>query len=157
MNTDRVFGIAAALLSLLFLAIAVPGISGDWQSGADARYFTIGPRFFPYIAGTLTLVFAILIAIHPSGGNKIKALTNPVARRNVILSLALSVGYVALLDIFGFILATAVALVAFFLTFGERRWFLIGSIAIGVPVATEYAFLKAFMLELPSGLLELAF
>lgn len=157
MKTDRIFGIAASILSLLFLTIAVPGISGDWQSGADARYFTVGPRFFPYIAGSLTLVFGILIALSPPGQNKINAIKDPKARNNVLLALGLAFGYVALLEVLGFTPATVLALTAFFLSFDERRWYLIVPIAVGVPLVTKYAFMKAFMLELPPGLLELPF
>lgn len=151
-KTDRYFGIGAAILSLLFLTVAVPSISGDWQSGAEARYFTVGPRLFPYIAGTLTLIFGLLIALKPEGNNKFIAVSDPEKRNNFLRALGISVAYVALLDVLGFVIATILALIVFFLSFGEYRWGLILPIAIGVPVLTKLFFLKVFIMELPTGI-----
>lgn len=152
MKLDRYFGIGAAILSLLFLTLAVPSITGDWQQGNDARYYTVGPRFFPYIAGSLTLIFGLLIAVRPEGGGSFASLLDRDKRRNFLYAFGISIAYVALLDVIGFVIATIVSLVAFFLCFGERRWGWIVAIAIGVPILTKLFFLKGFMLELPTGI-----
>jgi putative tricarboxylic transport membrane protein len=150
-RADRIFGLASALLALLFV-IAVPGISGDW--GQEADYYTVGPRFFPYVAGSLLLVFAILIAVVPDGGSRIATLRAPGVARNVAAAMAIAIAYVALLDILGFTIATVLALIAFCLSFGERRWYVVLPLALIVAVATQQAFLELFMLELPAGRLD---
>jgi putative tricarboxylic transport membrane protein len=151
-RADRIFGLVSALLALLFVTIAVPGISGDW--GQDADYYTVGPRFFPYVAGSLLLVFAILIAVVPDGGSRIATLRAPGVARNVAAAMAIAIAYVALLDILGFTIATVLALIAFCLSFGERRWYVVLPLALIVAVATQQAFLELFMLELPAGRLD---
>jgi len=151
-RADRIFGLASALLALLFVTIAVPGISGDW--GQEADYYTVGPRFFPYVAGSLLLVFAILIAVVPDGGSRIATLRAPGVARNVAAAMAIAIAYVALLDILGFTIAIVLALIAFCVSFGERRWYVVLPLALIVAVATQQAFLELFMLELPAGRLD---
>jgi putative tricarboxylic transport membrane protein len=154
-GADRIFGLASALLAVLFVTIAVPGISGDW--GQDADYYVVGPRFFPYVAGSLTLIFAIMIALVPDGGNRIATLRAPGVARNVAAAMAIAIAYVALLDFLGFTVATVLALIAFCLTFGERRWYVLLPLALIVAIATQQAFGELFMLELPAGRLGLSF
>lgn len=155
--TDRAFGILAGILSLLFILVAVPSISGDWQSGADARYFTVGPRLFPYIAGALTLLFALLLIVKPSARDNGRELREPSARNNVLLAIGIALGYVALLDTLGFTLTSVLALAAFLIGFGNRTWWLIVPIAVALPVAVRFMFLKGFSLELPLGTLGMPF
>lgn len=154
MNVDRIFGAAVGVLALLFLILAVPTIPDDWQHTAGT-YYTVGPRFFPYVAGTLCLLLGLGVIVRPEGHNKVSGLRDRKARWRVIASLVLTAGYMALLDIIGFTLSTVVALVLFFTVFGERRWFVILPMAIGVAVVTKFVFLRFFMLELPAGLFDL--
>lgn len=157
MMTDRAFGIVAAILSFLFLAVAVPSITGDWQRGADARYFTVGPRFFPYIAGSLTLLFAVLLAIYPSNKGSNGALHDRAARNNVLLAMAITLAYVILLGVLGFTLTSVLALATFLIGYGERRWYFVAPIAVLMPVAIRYMFFRGFALELPLGYLGIPF
>ena len=154
-RADRIFGLVSALLALLFVTIAVPGISGDW--GQDADYYTVGPRFFPYVAGSLLLFFALLIAFVPDGGSQVTSLRAPGVARNVAAAMAIAIAYVALLDTLGFTIATVLALVAFCLSFGERRWYVVLPLALIVAIATQQAFHELFMLELPPGQLGWSF
>lgn len=150
-RADRVFGLVSALLATLFVTLAVPGISGDWQTGDEARYFTVGPRFFPYVAGGLMLLFSVLIALAPDGGSRIASLRAPGVARNVGTAMAIAIGYVALLDVLGFTLASILALTVFCLAFGERRWYVVLPLALIVAFATRVAFQELFLLELPTG------
>lgn len=154
MNVDRIFGASVCILALLFLTLAVPSIPDDWQHSAEA-YYSVGPRFFPYIAGALCLLLGIGVIVHPEGHNKLSGLRDRKARGRVLASLGLMLGYVAILDIAGFTLSTIVTLVLFFTVFGERRWYVIVPMAVGVAVVTKFTFLKFFMLELPAGLFDL--
>jgi putative tricarboxylic transport membrane protein len=154
MNVDRIFGAAVCILALLFLTLAVPSIPNDWQHNADA-YYSVGPRLFPYIAGTLCLLLGLGVIIHPEGHNKLSGLRDRKARGRVAASFALTLAYMALLDVVGFTLSTIIALVLFFTVFGERRWYVIVPMAVGVAVITKFVFLKFFLLELPTGLFDL--
>lgn len=155
MKTDQIFGVASAVLALLFVVILVPSITGDWQQGEEARYFTVGPRLFPYIAGGLTLIFAVLIAVRPDGQNRFAAFSDPLVRRNVIFAIVLAAAYVALLETLGFILSSVLTLIAFFIGFGERRWYMVLPIAVAVPVVVLVIFAKFFKVTLPTGFLAL--
>lgn len=154
MNVDRIFGASVCILALLFLILAVPSIPDDWQHTAGT-YYSVGPRMFPYIAGTLCLLLGIGVILHPEGGNKLSGLRDRKAKWRVLASLGLTLGYVAILDLAGFTLSTIAALVLFFTVFGERRWFVVLPMAVGVAVITKFVFLKFFLLELPAGLFDL--
>lgn len=157
MITDRIFGAVSAALALLFVLFAVPSITGDWQQGEQARYFTVGPRLFPYIAGFLVAVFAILIALRPDGDNRIATLRDPEAVRNVAVSIGLAVLYVILLDPLGYIVATMLALLGFFVGYRERRLRLVLPITVIVPLAVATMFSEFFRVTLPPGIFALPF
>ena len=154
MTVDRIFGACVCVLALLFLTLAVPSISDDWKSAAGTEYFVVGPHLFPNIAGGLCLVMGLLIVLHPRDSHKLARLRDAKVRRNVLLTVALSLGYAALLNILGFTLTTVLALSVFFVVFGEHRWFVVAPMAVVVPVVTKLVFLRFFMLELPPGLFE---
>ncbi len=157
MKTDRIFGCASALLGLLFVFLAVPSITGDWQQGEQARYFTVGPRLFPYISGILVTIFAVLIVFKPDGGNKIADLLQPGAAKWAVFAIALAFVYVVLLEPLGFVIASVLALFTFFIGFGERRWTLIVPIALLVPMAVSAMFAGFFKVALPPGLFAISF
>lgn len=157
MRTDRIFGLTVAGLSLLFITVAVPGIVVEWETGAGAGYYTVSPRLFPLVAGALCLVFGLLIALKPDGRNLLGVLKHAPARRYVGLTIGIATGYAIALGLLGFVLSSVLALIAFFIGFGERRWFLIAVLAVGVPLIIEYAFARLFLLELPAGRLGLPF
>jgi len=150
-RTDRAFGAVSALLAILFLVFAVPSISDEWRTGAEAHYFTVGPRLFPYVAGSLVLLCALLIALRPEGGNQLGAFRDRVARRNVLAGLGVAIGYVALLVPAGFTVSSLLAITAFCLIFGERRWYVVLPLAAVVAFGTPWVFLEFFYLELPAG------
>ena len=149
MKVDRLFGAGVCVLALLFLVFAVPTIPDDWQKTAGNEYFVVGPELFPYIAGSICLLMGALIVLRPIDNHKLGRLADAGARRRVLLALVLSFGYAGLLDLFGFTLTSIVALAAFFIIFGERRWTIVVPMAVLVPVVTKQVFLRFFMLELP--------
>lgn len=157
MKTDRIFGSVSALLGLLFVFLAVPSITGDWQQGEQARYFTVGPRLFPYISGTLVTIFAVLIVLKPDGVHKLNDFLQPGAARKALFAIALAFAYVALLEPVGFIVASVLALFTFFIGFGERRWKLIVPIAVVVPIAVSAMFAGFFKVALPPGIFAISF
>jgi hypothetical protein len=154
MNVDRIFGAAVCVLALLFVLFAVPSIPDDWQKTAGNEYFVVGPELFPYIAGGMCLLMGVLIILRPMDNHKLGRLADAGARRRVFFTLLLSFGYAGLLSILGFTITSVLALAAFFIVFGERRWRIVVPMAVLVPVLTKQVFLHFFMLELPAGLFE---
>jgi len=150
MKVDRVFGATMAILSLLFLVFAVPSIPIQQELGMQS--YSVSPRFFPYAAGGTCLLLSVLIVLRPSGRNALAMLKGGPERRNVLAALGIAVGYGVLLNPLGFILSSALSLLVYFVVFGERRWFVIAPLAVGVPLATEFVFVKLFLLEVPSGI-----
>jgi putative tricarboxylic transport membrane protein len=66
------------------------------------------------------------------------------------MSVALA-GYLALFNVVGFILATAVFLTALFLFLGERRIWVAGVAAVAIAIATMAVFSSALNVNLPRG------
>src|SRR3546814_14481036 len=121
MLVDRVFGAAVCALALAFLIAGVPTISDEWERAAGAQYFTVGPRLFPYLAGSLCLLFGLLIAVRPRPGEPSAFLVDGGARRRVLLLALLTVGYAALLNVLGFVQAGLAAMARFRVGFGVRQ------------------------------------
>ncbi|MBI4184935.1 MAG: tripartite tricarboxylate transporter TctB family protein [Proteobacteria bacterium] len=157
MTTDRAFGVAVMLLALAFILFAVPSIDDDWKKAVGARYFTVGPRYYPYLAGILCFVFGALIVLKPQAWlPDFTPPTSPAGRRAGLV-LAISAAYVALVPLLGFEAASFFMLAAFLYAFGVRRWAMLISVSVLAPVAVSLIFLKIFALKLPSGLLPLPF
>lgn len=151
MHADRAFGIAVCILSLAFLLAGVPTIPDDWMRTAGARYFTVGPRLFPYMAGTLCLVLGVLIAL----GRRSEPgafLANGAVRRRTGALAALCLAYAVLLGILGFVAASALAMAVFMLGFGVRRWSVVLPVALLLPWLTALAFERVLQLRLPAGI-----
>ena len=154
---DRLFGGAVAVLSILFLAFAVPSIDTEWQSGTGTQFFVVGPQLFPNIAGSLTLLFGVLIALQGSRDDRIKSLQSPESRRSAVLVIVLGLVFVALLNLLGFLVSAFLTLCVFLLSFGERRLTVLLPVTFGVPVVVYLVFLKGFSLELPAGPIDFLF
>lgn len=155
MKIDRIFGLSVSVLALLFILFGVPTISEDWRKEVGAQYFTVGPRLFPYIAGTFCLIASALLTLRPEGRNNLGPLWESSARRKVLLAIGVALLYAVCLGPLGFVLATSGALILFFVIFRAGRWYLVLPLAIIIPVVVNYIFFKFFMLELPAGILAL--
>jgi Tripartite tricarboxylate transporter TctB family len=150
MRADRALGIVLALLALLFLVFAIDTIPKDWQTQTGAQYFVVGPELFPRIAGVLCLVLALLLALRPDGQGALHELKANGAVRNVLMLLAISGAYVALIGTLGFRIATGLMLAAFLLAFGVRRPLVVAGVAIAVPLLVGLAFQHLFGIFLPA-------
>ncbi len=157
MPADRLFGIGVCALSLAFLLFGVPTISDDWQHTVGAQYFTVGPRLFPYIAGSLCLLFGAMIALRPQAASPMPFFLEGGARTRVLLLMGLSIAYAALLDLLGFVLGSMLMLAVFMTGFGVRRRSVIVAVALGLPLLTDFVFARLLILELPPGRIELPF
>ncbi|MEX2643587.1 MAG: tripartite tricarboxylate transporter TctB family protein [Acetobacterales bacterium] len=152
---DCVFGIAVAILALAFVSFGVPTISDEWRQSGTTRYFTMGPRFYPYVAGWLCVVFGALMAVRPQAGLPDMIDIRSDARWRVPALMAIAFGYVVLMQVLGFVLASAAMLAVALATFGVRRWYVILPVVVVAPLAIKLLFLRVFALVLPGGMFEL--
>ena len=117
----------------------------------------IGPGFWPQV-----LCVGIAIAVLVRVGQKFRARGRPlvvsvvsetdedVRMPRVALGVALVVGYIVGMLFLGYILATALFLIAFIYLGGQRKWYVI-PLGIASSLVFVYIFLKVVYIALPSG------
>jgi putative tricarboxylic transport membrane protein len=117
----------------------------------------IGPGFWPQV-----LCVGIAIAVLVRVGQKFRARGRPlvvsavsetdedVRMPRVALGVALVVGYIVGMLFLGYILATALFLIAFIYLGGQRKWYVL-PLGIASSLVFVYIFLKVVYIALPSG------
>lgn len=155
MRVDRLFGVAVSILALAFIVFGVPSIAG-LDEASDAGYYTVGPKFFPYLAGVLCLAFGLIVALRPEESLPAMISWRTPAGRQVLILLAITGGYVVLVPVLGFTFSSILMLAAFLAAFGQRRWAIIVPMCAAGPAGIELLFRRVFGLRLPDGLLDLS-
>lgn len=117
----------------------------------------IGPGFWPQV-----LCVGIAIGVLVRIGQKFRARGRPlvvsavaetdedVRMPRVALGVALVVGYIVGMLFLGYILATALFLIAFIYLGGQRKWY-VAPLGIASSLVFAYIFLKVVYIALPSG------
>ena len=140
---DRI-GAVAMLLFGLFWAWMATGYAMQTRDGNP------GPGLLPLALGVSIAVLAAVNFLRPD----VRHLELPQFRR-ILLILGALVGYALLLELVGYVVATALLLGFLLIVLGERfRWWQPVA-AVGVSLATYYVFRIVLGLPLPPGLLEL--
>jgi hypothetical protein len=160
-RTNLRIGLFFLSAALLFASLLVPTISEDWRQSKieEVEFFTIGPRFFPYLSAgimallSLLLIFDGLLPKVPGPGEAETASPQPPLRP-VLAFMGIGFGYIVVLPFLGVILATPLCLAAYFWYFEFHRWIWILLLAIGVTVIIYYCFARLMMVPLPMGFLE---
>lgn len=147
--------------ALLFALLLVPTISEDWRQSKieDVEFFTVGPRFFPYLsAGIMGLLSLLLIfddlSRKRAGTGEAETPPPKPPLRPVLAFMGIGFGYIAVLPYLGVILATPLCLAAYFRYFEFQRWNWILLLSIGVTAVIYYCFAELMMVPLPMGFLE---
>jgi hypothetical protein len=153
-RVDRTLGTAFAVLALLFLLLGVETIPDDWQTQTGAQYFVVGPKLFPRIAGALCLLLAVLLVLRPDGRHALDELRQQGAGLRVLGVLAICIGYVVLIGLAGFRIATVAMVAAFLVTFGVRRPLTVAAFALAVAFGVGFVFEHLFGIFLPEPVLD---
>jgi hypothetical protein len=127
----------------------------------------IGPDFWPRaILGVLVVVCAyelvkIFLFAHARSTDGLlqgyldasdeQSASQPPNASRLLLGIGAAVGYVLLVDVLGFFLATAAFLAAFIRIGGYRRYGLIAACALGGSLAMVMIFMKLVYVSLPLG------
>ena len=155
MRADRALGATLAVLAALFLLFGVGTIPDDWQTQTGAQFFVVGPGLFPYIAGILVLLLALLLVVRPDGRHAVHELKEePCAGVRVAALLLICGGYILLIDLAGFRIATSAMIASFLLTFGLRRPLPIAGFALGVALGVAFVFERLFGISMPEPALQ---
>jgi hypothetical protein len=148
--------------ALLFASLLVPTISEDWRQSKmeGVEFFTIGPRFFPYLsAGIMGLLSLLLIfdglLRKRSGTGEAETPPPQPSLRPVFAFMGIGFGYIAVLPYLGVILATPLCLAVYFWYFELHRWIWSLLLSIGVTAIIYYCFAKLMLVPLPMGFLEM--
>jgi len=149
-------------MATAFLILLVPGVEEPAQVTAS-DYFTVGARFFPYVAGGLCLVLGLLLAATGRRGVGTPAERGEKWREererllNVGLFMAIAIAYPLIWNAVGFLPATVLALLALLLTFGARSVLTILGVVVLAPVMLGWIFGHLMGVVLPVGPLGLGF
>lgn len=115
----------------------------------------LGPRAFPLtIGGILVVLGAVLIArvlLRPSTGERVDFGSRPA----LAVTAAAIVGFIVVLPVAGFLLASSLFLTLLFIYLGERRIWLTLLIAIAVSAAIYVGFRYGLHVNLPRGIVGL--
>ena len=152
------FFLAFAFLFALFI---VPTVSEDWRktAGADIEFFTIGPRFFPYLTAGIMATLSVLLIIDgalqaKSGKKDSQSSINKEQLKPVLMFMAIGTVYVFSISFLGVLIATPLCLAAYFRYFGLRKWGWVVLLAGGITGAIYLCFEKLMMVPLPMGFME---
>jgi putative tricarboxylic transport membrane protein len=120
-----------------------------------------GPTTFPYILGIVFGLAGLWFLVSPGEAgprqpaaaalglwSRLRADWHFYAMWSVIL------GYLAFMPVVGFPVATFVLLAAFTSLLGEKRWWVVLGLAVGITLAIHFGFARGLNVRLPLGVLE---
>lgn len=151
-STQR-FNYIVATFMVVVAGVIARGTFFTARSRADISM----PMVFPGALIGLLLILAVMLVVKTRTGSLPAVEGEPISpagHRKAAVIFAIAVAYPLSMQIIGFLLATALALVAFSLALGERRYALIAAYA-GIFSALVYGiFVVALRVPLPAGLFE---
>jgi putative tricarboxylic transport membrane protein len=116
----------------------------------------IGPGFWPQVLCVGIGIGALIRLVQKLRSRERRAVgdaaseTDEVRMPRVALGIALVIGYVVGMLFLGYILATALFLIAFIYLGGQRKWYVV-PLGIASSLLFAYVFLKVVYIALPSG------
>ena len=154
-------GLFFLVFALLFAIFIVPTVSDDWRktAGADVEFFTIGPRFFPFLTAGIMALLSVLLIIDTASQARsgVKPPPSPLNREQlkpVLVFMSIGLVYIFSIPFLGVLLATPLCLTAYFRYFDIRKWRWVLLLAIGITVVIYLCFEKLMMVPLPRGFME---
>ena len=146
-NADRV---TAALLLAFAVAFSVGAVKNYqwWGSGGP------GPAFVPFwlglVMGLLALTMLIRSLRAPYPGEA--WFPRGEGLRDILVVLAVTVAYVALLNVTGMVVGTALYLAILVRYLGKHRWWVTLSVALGAGLFNWLVFVRWLRVPMPEGM-----
>ena len=147
-NADRV---TAALLLAFSVAFSVGALKSYqwWGSGGP------GPAFLPFWLGVVMALLALMLLFKnlrtPDPGSE--WLPRGEGLRDMLVVLAVTAAYVALLNVLGMIIGTALYLAVLIRYLGRHRWWVTVSIALAAAAFNWLVFVHWLRVPMPEGML----
>ena len=161
-NINFRIGLFFLLLSVLFGIFLVPTVGEDWRktAGADVEFFTVGPRFFPYLCAGIMALLSTLLMVDSvlkikSGAKRSRPPIHKEQLKPVLVFMGIGTIYIFSLSFLGVLIATPLCLIVFFWYFDLRKWAWILPLAVGITALIYICFEKLMMVPLPNGFLEM--
>lgn len=114
-----------------------------------AQDYGFSPVFFPQILLSIWSLLCIVIIVRALFAAK--STEDAPIWRNLISAIGLTAGYIFLVYVAGFLLASIPFAAAFMFVFGYRRPVVLASVSILFPVATWWIFTHPLQIVLPSS------
>lgn len=144
LSGDRAVALGLTLVGVIAIALASQFREGTSTGGP-------GTRFFPILLGLVVVGLGMSLALRPAGASGAGESLPPRAALRVAGTLGALVLYVLAFGRVGFILATAPLLAVLLLLYGERRWPVVLTVAVGATGATYTLFGVWLGVPLPPG------
>lgn len=157
-NTDVILGVVLTAFAILLWTVLIPfGVTVP----KSATNLYLSPDFWIRIlAGAMFLLGVLILAkgIGGAGGDDEAVSPRVVDRRTGALKLLGAIGICAFfygtIDMLGFVAGSAIALFAASLLYGEKRFVISVPLALVLPAALYFFFLKVASIPMPMGILE---
>jgi len=159
-NLDFMIGLFFLAMALLFAIFMVPTIGEPWSGilEEEEEFYTVGPRFFPYLASGIVAACSLLLLVKSRREDR-SSESVPITSFTLdqIKSAGAFVGiglvYILLLHPLGVVVATPLCLASFFWYHGTRGWVGLLLVPLTVTAAIYIVFEKFMMIPLPEGIL----
>jgi putative tricarboxylic transport membrane protein len=153
---DLILAVCVVVLGIAVLVVAGwirPGVYRD----------AVGPRAFPFAIAGLFIVGGAAVAVrrarrmNAAGGYLVETEgtgdepDHPASFTRALAVMALTVAYAAAFNPAGYLLATPVYVAAALAVMGERRWRVVGALAVGWTLVTYVLFAQLLAVRLPVG------
>ena len=146
-NADRV---TAALLLAFAVAFSIGAVKNYqwWGSGGP------GPAFVPFWLGLVMALLALMMLVRSVKQQDPGAAWFPRGEglRDMLVVLVVTVAYVALLDITGMVVGTALYLAILVRYLGKHRWWVTLSVALGAGFFNWLVFVHWLRVPMPEGM-----
>lgn len=148
------------IFSLGVTFFLVPTIEQNWEHPAkgERHFYTLGPRFFPYLSAGLMAFLATLLILgnlressRPREAEKIET-KGKRELRHVFAFMGIGAAYIGALPLLGTALATPFCLLGLFQYFGFRSWVWELVLAGGITMLIYIIFEKMMGVHLPVGI-----
>jgi len=158
LNTDVILGIVLTVFAILLWTVLIPfGVTVP----KSATNLYLSPDFWIRILAGAMFVLGVLIlakGMRGAGDADEDALPRVADRRAGFLKLLGAIGIFAFfygtVDMLGFVAGSAIALFAASLLYGEKRFLVSVPLAVVLPTALYFFFLKVASIPMPMGILE---
>lgn len=155
---QRTAELASGIFFLIFSAVyyfyLTPNFIADPMRDSDRQKipWALLPEMLPQLtigAFSVTSLVLTVQAYRSKSGSLLDLELGSTLK--VLVIVALTLIYLYLLPLLGFLLTTPVFMALLIAMFGIRNWFLIAAISIIMPVVLDYSFYQMFKLILPEG------